>query len=78
MRLKAEPLLHKDTLISKLDGREAEQNLPRGSKAADYNEYLIFFFIYFFFKMLSFVKYPYIAAQSCHLYSDLSSPPYCL
>lgn len=47
MRLKAEPLLHKDALISKFDGREAEQNLSRGSKAADYNEYLIFYFFFF-------------------------------
>lgn len=47
MRLKAEPLLHKDALISKFDGREAEQNLSRGSKAADYNEYLILFFFFF-------------------------------
>lgn len=39
----------------------------------------IFDFLFFIFlKMLSFVKYPYIAAPSCHLYSDLSSPPYCL
>lgn len=48
MRLKAEPLLHKDALISKFDGREAEQNLSRGSKAADYNEYFYFFLFYFF------------------------------
>lgn len=38
----------------------------------------IWFYFFFFLKMLSFVKYPYIAAPSCHLYSDLSSPPYCL
>lgn len=71
--LKAEFLLHKDTLISKFSWSKAAKLITR-SKIADYYEYLIFFFK----KMLSFVKYPYIAAPSCHLYSYLSPSPFCL
>lgn len=39
---------------------------------------LLWIFDFFFKKMLSFVKYPYIAAPSCHLYSYLSPSPFCL